>query len=120
MAAYFLDNSSGSYTGWYLMYSTNRGANWTVVGNTYTTGLFRVANTDTLIPLANTPQNYMGYNNGYLKILSNFTTVTNWTAAGQRSWRALDMSNNRQIITAASNTGLVRSSNGGTTWTPVT
>lgn len=117
--AAYLEDINKTYTGWYLMYSTNRGANWTVVGTTGTYGLFRVANTDTVIPASNV-QNYMSYANNYLKILSNFTTVTNWTAAGQRSWRALDMSNNRQIITAASNAGLVRSSNGGTTWTPVT
>jgi hypothetical protein len=46
--------------------------------------------------------------------------VTQWTAAGQKSWRALDLSNNRQIITAASNSGLFRSGDGGSTWTQIT
>jgi hypothetical protein len=62
----------------------------------------------------------MIYNNNYLKILSNYTTVTDLTAAGQKSWRAFDSSNNRQIITAASNSGLFRSGNGGSTWTQIT
>lgn len=118
MAA-FLEDFQQTYTGWYVMYSTNRGANWTVVGSTYNNEIFRVANTDVVIPLANT-QNYMIYNNNYLKILSNYTTVTDLTAAGQKSWRAFDSSNNRQIMTAASTTGLFRSSDGGSTWTQIT
>jgi hypothetical protein len=118
MAAY-LEDFQQTYTGWYVMYSTNRGANWTVVGSTGNNGIYRVANTDVVIPLANT-QNYMIYNNNYLKILSNYSTVTQWTAAGQKSWRALDLSNNRQIITAASDSGLFRSGDGGSTWTQIT
>ena len=118
MAA-FLEDFQQTYTGWYVMYSTDRGANWTVVGSTGNNGIFRVANTDVVIPLANT-QNYMIYNNNYLKILSSFSTVTNLTAAGQKSWRAFDSSNNRQIMTAASNSGLFRSSDGGSTWTQIT
>lgn len=118
-AALYLEDYTGSSTGCYVMYSTNQGTNWTVISNTRDSGIFRVANTDVVIPLANT-QNYMIYNNNYLKIISNYTTVTNWTASGQKGWRGLDMSNNRQIVTGASNTGLFRSDNGGSTWTQIT
>jgi len=118
-AALYLEDYFVQYTGYYVMYSTNQGTNWTVVGNTRDSGIFRVANTDGVIPLANN-QNYMITSNNYLKILSNYSTVTQWTAAGQKSWRAFDSSNNRQIMTAASNSGLFRSSDGGSTWTQIT
>lgn len=116
--AAYLEDFLGTLTGWYVLYSTNRGVNWTVAGTTSDNGIFRVANTDVVVPLANI-QNYTVYNNNYLKILTNFNTVTNWTAAGQKSWRALDMSNDRQIVTAVAGQGMFRSSNGGTTWTQV-
>lgn len=56
----------------------------------------------------------------YLKEITSLSTVANNTASGSRTWQCIDLDNfsgANDYILAGHSSGLLRSNNGGTSWT---